>query len=320
MPAADVNALAAGGVCPVSARQDKSMRGLAAFIMHGRLRAILIMALAGLLPLLAWFGGAVLALVTLRAGPRHGALAALAAAAGLALLLALAFGAPQAALGPLLELWLPVFALAAWLRYTVSLSGTVRLATGLAVLGLAGFYLLVPDQVGFWGPVLDRFGSFFAGDAADARQAWQALREQVLPIMAGVVVLTQLALVLVSLLLGRWWQALLYNPGGFRREFHALDLGRGYALAGVLLLAAAMWRGMGLIYDAALVMSVGFVLQALALVHAAVAIKGLGRGWLLALYLLLPFAYELVVVVGIADAAFQWRRRLQEQAGPGGSA
>lgn len=294
------------------------MQGLAAFIMRGRLYALAVMVAASLIPLFSWASGAVLALVTLRRGLLEGALLTAAGTAVLGVLFGVGFSLPQLALQPALELWLPVLVLGGWLRSTVSLSGTMRLAGGLAVLAVVVLHLTVADRPEYWAQVLGQMDQIFSGGSQEARQAWSSLRERLLPLMAGFVVLIQLIVVLVALLLGRWWQALLFNPGGFRREFHGLDLGRGYGAAAALALGLAAWQGPGLIHDVALVLSGVFVLQALALVHAAAAYKGLSRGWLLALYLLLPFVFELLVVAGVAGAVFGWRRRLQERADPGG--
>lgn len=130
-------------------------------------------------------------------------------------------------------------------------------------------------------------------------------------------VLVQSAAVVIALLAARWLQAMLYNPGGFRQEFHGLDLGRPMAAVVAALLLVAMWAGYGLVYDLAFVISAVFALQALALGHAVVAGRGSSRAWLVGMYLLLPLLFELAVVIGIADAVFNWRRRFL--AGSGGS-
>lgn len=292
------------------------MRGLAAFIMRGRLSALGVLFAVSLVPVLGWLSGAVLALVGLRRGPVEGLLLALAAALATALLLGLAFGTPALAAQPLLELWLPVLVLAGWLRYTVSLSSTLRLAAVLAAMAILILHLAIPDQAAYWGEFLLRMERLFTG--GEGQEAWRLMRERLLPVMAGLVVLSQLGVVLASLLLGRWWQSLVYNPGGFRQEFHGLDLGRGFGIAAAVLLALAAWQGTGLAQNIALVAAGVFVLQALALAHAAVAARGMSGAWLIGLYLLLPFGFELLAVVGIAGAVFGWRRRIRERTDAGG--
>lgn len=209
------------------------MRGFAAFIMRGRWSALLVAIAASAVPLLTWVASAVLALVTLRRGLLEGLLIAAGTFAGVAALYAFSGAPVSAALRPLLELWLPTIAVSYWLRRTVSLASTVRFAAGLAMVAVAGFYLLVPDPVDFWRQTMALAGRALTG-GGEAEQNFVAMIEPLLPAMTGLLLASLLALVLASLLLGRALQAALYNPGGFRAEFHSLDLGRGYAVAVVV--------------------------------------------------------------------------------------
>lgn len=279
------------------------MQGIAAFIMRSRLTAILVVIAASSLPLLAWLAGAALALHTLRKGAADGLLVALGAGAAVTAIYSF-LGMPFTfALRPAVELWLPVIAVAAWLRQTVSLGSAIRFAAGLAALAVVVMHLAITDQEMFWRQVL-------AG-AGENGEGLLGLFEHLLPIMTGMYVLTLLASVLISLLVGRAFQAALYNPGGFRVEFHALDLGRTFGLASGVLLAGGMLVGPGLVFDAAIVIGGVFVLQVLALVHAVVGARGMSGGWLVPVYILVPLAFQAVMIVGIADAIFDWRRRLR---------
>lgn len=294
------------------------MNGLAAFIMRSRLHAIAVVTGASVLPLLAWLGGAALGLVALRRGPVEGSLVAALSLALLAIWTQLAFGSPVAALQPALEFWLPVLALAAWLRRSVSLASTLRLAAGMAALLVLGLHLAYPDQAAYWAPVLDAYGEIIGQGSPQALESWQQLRGRLEPVMTGLWALSLMMVALLTLFLARWLQARLYNPGGFRREFHALNLGRVAALPAVLALGLAGFNGAGLWADLAVVVGAVFVFQALAFCHAAVAARGLSTGWLVGAYLLLPALFELFMVFGIADAAFDWRRRLLKDAGRDG--
>ncbi|MEZ5581549.1 MAG: hypothetical protein R3F37_01040 [Candidatus Competibacteraceae bacterium] len=55
-------------------------------------------------------------------------------------------------------------------------------------------------------------------------QTLQQLLDYLAPMVVGLIFANGLASLLCGLLLGRWWQALLFNPGGFSREFHELRL------------------------------------------------------------------------------------------------
>lgn len=292
------------------------MHSLAAFVMRGRVHAALAVTAAGVLPLLGWFGAAVLALVTLRRGLWEGVSAAAVAAAALAVVYRLLVGMPQLVVQPVLEIWLPTLLLAFWLRRTMSLAATVQTAAIAAGLGVLGLHLVFPDQQAFWASLSDRVAALIGERSPETEEAWSLFSARVLPLLTGLWVLSIEMTVLLALLAGRWMQSLLYYPGGFRHEFHRLDLGRQLAVAVAGLMLAAAVVGHGVVYDLALVVGGVFVLQALALAHAAVAAGGRGRGWLIGLYILLPLLFELVVVVGIADAVFNWRRRLLDHSGP----
>ncbi len=287
------------------------MQGLAAWIMRGRFTAIATTVVCAILPLLGWVSGAVVALVTLRRGAGEGLIVLLGSLVGVNLILALMAGQAVWLLGPALELWLPVLVLALWLRSSISLSSTLRLAAGLAALAVAAFYAAVGDPSRYWRPRFEQV----LGSLPDGGGVWGAGVEQMLPMMTGFWALGLLIGAVASLLFGRWLQSLLYNPGGFAKEFRDVDLGRALAGAAAALWVGTAFGGPAILQDLALVISAVFVLQALSLVHALIAAKRLGGGWLIVTYLLLPFAFQLMAIAGMADAAFQWRQRLKLGAG-----
>jgi hypothetical protein len=120
---------------------------------------------------------------------------------------------------------------------------------------------------------------------------------------------------LLALFIGRWWQALLYNPGGFGSEFRTFGVrvGVGYLALGllvaVLLLEEAMWASELLLLLAPL-----FFLQGVAVVHDLVHAYSAGRGWLVGFYaaliIFLPHAEILVVGFGFLDVWTDLRARV----------
>ncbi|MBK1735312.1 hypothetical protein CKO15_08430 [Halorhodospira abdelmalekii] len=279
-----------------------------AFILRGPFQAATVMVAASLLPLLAVLAIAALALVTLRQGMQYGAVAMLLAGALLSALLWAMAGTVEPALRILLEQWLPVLLLAEWLRRTVSLPSTVLLWAGLGALVVLGFHLLIDDPGAHWLVIIERFlaatGAEGLGTEAEA-----FLTDEIVPIMTGLWVLNLMLVVLIGLLLGRGLQALMFNPGGLREEFHALDLGRVTAAAGLLILLSAVLFGPGLLYDLALVVAAAFIVQALAATHALLALRQWSAAWLMPVYLVIPFLYMPMALLGIGEALFQWRRR-----------
>lgn len=285
------------------------MRHVAAFLMQGRWQPVLLMVATTLVPLLAWLSGAALALVTLRRGALEGGLTMAAASLALGVAFAAMGGNPLISGLGLLEYWVPVFALALVLRATVSLPLTVLTSAGMALVVLVGWHLVVTDPVAFWERTLGPLGQ-----EPQAAEMVQTL----LPMLAGFWVLGLWGLVICSLLLGRWWQALLYNPGGFRAEFHALRLDWRLALVGFAVTIIAAVSGPGLMNDLALVVSGVFTLQALAVGHALRVMKGWHWAVMIPLYGLMPFLFKVYALAGMADTWLDLRRKWAASDGDNG--
>ncbi len=294
--------------------------------MQGRLRAALVVAAFAIaavaLPPLVIISGAVLALVTLRRGPVEGALVVAIALAGGGVLAALALGAPGAILGYVVLLWLPVWALSALLRATVSLSLTLSVLAAAVAVGLAFTYLALGDPAAWWQEALGQIVPIVLQNM-DAQIPEEVVREQiaaVAPSFTGLVASQLAALVLLSLLLGRWWQAQLYNPGGFGEEFRALRMDQTVAVVSIVIFAGATLTGQPFLVNLALALSIVLGLFGLSVVHAAVNRAGKGRGWLIALYVGMAFLmYPVLAVLALVGAADKWldlRRRLSGGRGP----
>lgn len=264
------------------------------------------MAATTLSSVLAWLGGAALALVTLRRGPLEGVLSIVAAAGILALVVVAMNGNPVISGLHVLEYWGPIFLLAWLLRVTVSLPLTLSVSLAGACLVLLGFHTVVADTGAFWqqqlGPLMEQ-------------ELEPRVVNNVLPVLSGYWMLGLWALVVGSLLLGRWWQALLYNPGGFGAEFQALRLDWRLAGAALALMLGAAATGPGLVHDLALVAAGGFTVQALAVAHAVRATAGWHWAAMVPVYLLLPLLFQLYALVAIADSWLDIRRRQLDRRG-----
>jgi len=305
------------------------MQALASFVMRGMPQAVmltlLLAALSLLIPPTSILSSAVVALVTLRRGATPGGLVVGLALVASAVLALLALGGIQLAVGFLLLMWLPAWLLALLLRSSRSLSVTVIGALVLSGVMLAGQFLQSADPVAEWEAVLGPF----VQSLADAQLVDQGQQERLVSLMAGwmpgIVAAGFLLQLLVALFLARWWQASLYNPGGFRSEFHQLRLPRLLAVAMLLLLLFMLVQSGGgvpvLEYLLVLLLCTWFI-HGLALVHGVVGKLGSSSGWLVALYLLLLFAMPHTVIVlataGMADAWIDIRARLRPR-GPGGT-
>ncbi|ERO62854.1 membrane protein [Pseudomonas piscis] len=143
------------------------------------------------------------------------------------------------------------------------------------------------------------------------------------PILTGLIAALLQAISVLSLILGRYWQAVLYNPGGFGREFRAIRIPLGPAM----LLLACMLVGPSFGPQLAMLTpmcSVPLAFAGLALIHGLVAQGRLARFWLVGVYItMLPFMqliYPLLVVLAIVDSLIDFRGRLAPKDADNGSA
>jgi hypothetical protein len=146
------------------------------------------------------------------------------------------------------------------------------------------------------------------------------LGAMIAPVLTGLIAsLLQLVSVL-SLMLGRYWQAALYNPGGFGGEFRALKLSPALAFG----LLAAMLLGPNLGLELAMltpICSVPLAIAGLALLHGLAKQGGLAGFWLVGLYvsllLFMQLVYPLLVVLAIVDSLIDFRGRKARKNGAG---
>ena len=274
--------------------------------------------LAALLPPVAWISGGVVALVVLHLGPQKG-IQVMAIAAAAAIGLGWFVGGIQLVvlgLGVVLLLWMPVWLAAVTLRQTVSLSLSLQLITGLGALFVLVFQLAFPqmqtelasDFSEMIKPVIEQQPS----DAA--REELSRATDVVLPLMPGLLAAGMMMGSILSLILGRWWQAALYNPGGLAQEFRSLRLGRVLAGVGLLLMLIAAGTASSLAVMLTLVLLSVYLVQGVAIVHGIIDAKNISRGWLIGLYVMIFMLPHLVVlplaVIGITDAWIDYRQRL----------
>ncbi len=271
------------------------LRGLAEFVMAGRRQAALAVVLLGLPPLLGFIAPALVALASMSRGMSAGSFLLLWALlpAGFWLLLGDVF--------PLLLLF-AVFLLAGVLRSTQSWESVLLAGIGLGAL----FEIYLRAQPLVLDLVFEQLELYIRANNLEGVQL-QDMRV----VMTTVLAAFYGALSVVLLMLGRSMQAMLYNPGGFQREFHALRLGQvtNLALVGLMLLINLVEA---LPRPWTFHLALPLVFAGLSLAHALVAWKKASALWLAALYFLLLFPATLyvLIVVAIIDSWYDFRARL----------
>jgi hypothetical protein len=294
------------------------MRALAEFIMRGRVQATFVVVGCAALPLLSWLCAAAGCLVLLRRGLSDsiGVLA-------WALLPAVVwwyFGEPRT-LMVLLGSWgLAVLLRASesWVRVLL-----VSVALGLLYAVVLGTVFREPIEamaLELQNLLPNVFGEVYQQMSVEERARLAAL---ITPVLNGLIASLLQILSVACLILGRYWQALLYNPGGFGLEFRSLRLPK----APMLVLLVCMLVGPNFGPQLAMLTplcSVPLVFAGLALIHGLVAAKHMTRFWLVGLYvtlvLFMQLIYPLLVVFAIVDSLIDFRGRMVSKDPDNGSA
>ncbi|WP_342649834.1 hypothetical protein [Pseudomonas sp. REB1044] len=283
------------------------MRALADFIMRGRVQATVVVAGCAAMPLLFWLSAAAGSLVLLRRGFKDASSVIV-----WGILPALAwwiFGEPRT-----LMVLLGTLGLAALLRAGHSWNRVLlsSIALGLLCGVILGSVFREPIEA------LARALEKALPQMLDGLYQQLSVEEQahlgalIVPVLNGLIAALLQVVSVLALMLGRYWQAALYNPGGFGREFHAVRIPRVPALV----LLACMVFGPNFGSAVALLTplcSVPLMFAGIALLHGLVAQKRLAKFWLVGLYvtlvLFMQLTYPLLVVLAIVDSLIDFRGR-----------
>ncbi|MDA0927721.1 MAG: hypothetical protein O2861_06540 [Proteobacteria bacterium] len=267
--------------------------------MTGRRQAIIAVLLLGLLPLLNLLNPVMVGLVALRKGWQEGVVIFAWA------LLPLGAWAMIGDVVPLIML-VGISALALLLRETESWEFTLLAAIVIGV--CVEIYLRVQPAV--LDVLMAQVEIYLQNNNPQDLQI-----EDVRNAMVTVIGAVYMFLSIVLLMLARWMQAALYNPGGFKQEFHKLRVEQN---AGLILIAAMLLASFGVLIPEAwvLYLVVPLLFSGIALVHAVVAIKNLSRMWLVTFYvlLMLPITVQMLVLFALIDSWYDFRSRLQGSA------
>lgn len=282
------------------------MRALAEFAMRGRAQAIGVAVAGIVLPFFVWVSAAVIGLVALRRSSQDTFIVL-----GWSLLAAVAVMLWQGDPGPVVALVGTAVA-AGVLRWSRSWPFAL---VAIVVAGLLSAVLLnavdsrfVTELVAMLNEFLAKLRERMPPEQASLLGAMSAVQ------VSGLLGLRSACLMVAGLLLARWWQAALYNPGGFREEFHSLRLPVpvvvGLIAAGVLVAVVGsdykIWSAL---------FALPFIVAGFALIHGLVGLKRWGRGPLVVLYVAWLLVWELVtgalLVLAVLDSWWDFRGRLR---------
>ena len=270
--------------------------------MRGRAQACLVALLGVLVPLI---GPAAVGLVTLRKGSFEGALVTLWAS----LPFVVSYFAGQSS--PFVAV-MSILALANTLIVANVLRGTASWSLALVsdVCVAVGFVVVA-------GVVFQTDLGVMMSDLTElfVSVSEQLEKDYVMPDTSGVLAwvawMTAFS-ALLGVVVARWWQALLFNPGGFQQEFQGIRLESKVGL-GCLLLVILGFTLLSEFQFWLQLASIPLIVCGLSLLHYTAKVKKAGGYWLVLMYLGLflgPVMSGLLVALGAIDSVLNLRARL----------
>jgi len=281
------------------------VRVLAEFIMRGRMQACLVGVFGSLLPFVSV---STIGLVTLRKGAAEGFIVSLWVILPLLLSYMLSASSPFMAVVSGVAL-INMALVANAHRVTADWNFSLGIAT------LSGVVLVCLAALLFQAEMNDFVNELEEMLATASEQSGQTMlvltRNGFLAFVAWVVIFNTV----IGLVLSRWWQALLYNPGGFQEEFQTLRLSPKLSLVCLSIFIAGLALGGN--YQLWLrLASIPLLIGGLAIVHYVVQHKGFGRQVLVVMYVGLflfgPVLMVLLGALGAADSVMNFRTRLAD--------
>lgn len=283
------------------------MRAIAEFVMRGRPHAVGATLISTSLPLLNWLGSAMVGLVILRKGPVEGLIVLMWALMPLGITLYL-IGDPSSVIA-----LLGTAILAYVLRVTVSWEITLAVAVVVSAFGSLVFELTATDVVAV---IVEWYMEYMRQLAGQLQQTGELSFAEAKNSILGFFAIGQAYAMLAFLVLARWWQSELYNPGAFGKEFHQIRISPvlSTTLVFMMLFCFVFSEQLGRWIP---LLTVPLIVSALAFVHWVMGTRKLSGNWVFGFYLLLlllfQVMYPLLASLALVDSWFNLRTRIQSK-------
>lgn len=291
------------------------MRALGSYILLGRLQAVTAISLLTvvsllILPLSYLLSGVPVGLVILRKGPAYAMQVLLICCLLVVLFVALTGTNPQVAIAFALGTWGSVYFCCSVLRQSQSQGWLVFAAGTIATAYVLIVHWYIDDVPVWWLQWMELLINNAFPDGGG--EQYQKVLAQAAPAMNAVMAGGIASSLIVTTFISRWWQSVLFNPGGFRTEFYALRLPNAViflSLTGIILLFTSDEPQGSAGLDILVVVIFLYLFQGLASVHRIVAEKGIPQVWLVMMYILLLFLPQVILSVACLGLVDSWINR-----------
>ncbi|MGB2106031.1 MAG: hypothetical protein ACPHVV_02170 [Porticoccaceae bacterium] len=282
------------------------MKALAEFILRGRLQALIVALVGSFFPLIS---SAAIALVSLSKGAKEGILLFL--WISLALVLIQQAGSENPLLTAVSIASLGIMVVAAIVhKVLASWQWTLLAIVVAAVIISLAFGILMGSSVTSLVAAAQEMLANVKNQEQDTQLSIELTESMLLGLVATILAIGSM----MSLMLARWWQAGIYNPGGFQKEFHSFTIEVKVAV----LLVAIVLTGQLLPNSSQLwaeLAALPLLVAGIALVHFTVKLFGQGKQWLAFVYVGMIMVGKpvtlILVVLGLTDSLIDLRSRLE---------
>ncbi|MBT3204174.1 MAG: DUF2232 domain-containing protein [Gammaproteobacteria bacterium] len=269
-------------------------------------------------PLVSILSGAIVGLIILTQGLLSGARALLISVVGITVVSYLVTQSPELGITIGLVQWIPIVVLAEILRRTRSMSFTLVSGMVIAMFVVLAQYIFWPDIDKLWAEYLQlMFQGVDMGQQGLEMDQIQAGMQDLVHWMVMVLVAVMYSTFIGTLMASRWFQARLAGSEGFRDEFYTIKLGRGAAIATILLAVISFMLNQDMLIAMLMVMLATFLYQGLAIVHNW-SKRSKRKGWLVLLYVMMVIFPQVVAAtafLGVIDNWTDFRARLRAKNG-----
>ena len=207
--------------------------------------------------------------------------------------------------------WTATLIVASVLLNTVSLKMMVLSVVPVSVLiGFVGS-VFKSELVQFWQVLISK--TLNTPSASELQSLGDknlaVIHDVMLVLLAESAISWALFIIICSVFTARYWQAQLFNAGGFQKEFHSLRLGREAVMVFVAAFGMAQIISGSFFSLITSAMMFVFFIQGLSVLHCLTKQRGLSKSWLTGLYaiLWLPPTMFVLSVLGMADNLFRIR-------------
>jgi hypothetical protein len=186
----------------------------------------------------------------------------------------------------------------------------------LAVVLIGLLYLLDPNIHAWWVKWLtyyfSRIGTAGAENLTPANE--KVIVEALSTYATGLMTASILLNAVVQLVVARWWQGIMFNPGGLRQELYEIRL--SYVAGAIFLVFFGLaMSGNEIAVNIMPVIYFVFCLAGLSLTHCLVAPLKYSWVWIAVIYIFIVISFPksviLVSLFGLLDVALNFRKRLR---------